>query len=326
MDIKIKPSGFTLVETAMVMLILGLMLAGAVVAIKQWEVRRYMDEVDRRVGIINEALIDYVQVHSRFPCVASANIPRNDPEYGKSTDCAASAVGGTVSVQNPDRGNRAVRIGAVPVRELNISNEYIADPKGHLFTYAVTEVLVTGTFDNSLGAIDIIDENGTSVLTPEGAGLYVVLSHGRDGRGAYYYDGASLTSTCTTALGMDQENCDNDYTFRAAQYNTAVSSPDYFDDRISYSAYVVPNCGISGEVFDGTRCVPAQGTGRGGYTVNLDGSCRYRNAYTNLCQCPADYASFLLLRFDNPSCTSGFYSDNIRTSNCGVATYLCMKM
>lgn len=319
---KIKSSGFTLLEMAIVMVIVGLLLIAMVEAWKQWDTRRYYYQVDTRLSTIDQALRKYVAVNGHLPCVASYTLPHNDPNHGRATDCAIPPALGTFSSPNPVRGNRAVRIGALPVRDLELSEDYYADPKGNVFTYAVTEVQAVNPINNSLGAIDIVDENNASLITPSGSALYVVANQGRQGEGAYYYGGGGLRLPC--GAGMDGENCDDDHIFRKAPFSTFIGAPA-FDDTIIYSTHLIPNCGVTGEVFDGSVCVPAMGTGKGGWTRNRDGSCRYPNAFTNQCVCPDAYNAIQVLQFDNPTCDPGFYADGWRTSNCGIQIYMCVK-
>lgn len=61
------------------------------------------------------------------------------------------------------------------------------------------------------------------------------------------------------------------------------------------------------------------------FTKNIDGSCRYGNPLAgSSCACPAGYTAYQIYDFVNPSCTSGFYSDSWRTSNCGIEMFQCL--
>ncbi|MDP3052359.1 MAG: hypothetical protein Q8N22_00130 [bacterium] len=61
------------------------------------------------------------------------------------------------------------------------------------------------------------------------------------------------------------------------------------------------------------------------YTSNLDGSCRYKNPFTNACSCPSGFTGYQIGEFSNPTCIHGFYADGWRTSNCGIIQYQCVK-
>ena len=61
----------------------------------------------------------------------------------------------------------------------------------------------------------------------------------------------------------------------------------------------------------------------GTFIMNQDGSCRYANPYTGNCNCPVG-SPVQNFDFSNDNCTDGFYSDNWRTSNCGILGYTCV--
>ncbi len=150
-----------------------------------------------------------------------------------------------------------VRIGAVPVRNLGLDDNHIADPNGHLFIYAVSETqanlppqrhigdnscgptsnpinLTCFTFpastpanpymtlapDQTQGAIDIQDPTAgfTSLVNPAGSALYVVIAPGKDGMGAYNLNG--LQGIPCGGAGYDVKNClGNNVIFYKAPYS-----------------------------------------------------------------------------------------------------------
>lgn len=189
-----------------------------------------------------------------YPCPARNGYGGN-PTAGPATDLALSPgivrtnVGarawppaGATGPQPPSWGY--MRQGAVPVRDLNLGDEYMAEPNGHLFIYAVSETManlppqpgpITGapcsptpcfTFpmvpstndyqvtspDQSHGAIDIRQPPGTaadSLLEPAGSALYVIISPGRDGAGSYTMQGKLVGSTTDPnagPAGWDRQN------------------------------------------------------------------------------------------------------------------------
>jgi type II secretory pathway pseudopilin PulG len=139
-----------------------------------------------------------------------------------------------------------VRQGAVPVRDLGLSNEYAAEPNGWLFIYAVSEeatnlppqpstppcpgstcftsfpptallpYIKTGP-DLTHGAIDVRMDATHSIVEPPGSAIYVIISPGKDGRGAYNMNG--ILNTAMPALGFDLENRDNDQVYISAPYS-----------------------------------------------------------------------------------------------------------
>lgn len=82
---------------------------------------------------------------------------------------------------------------------------------------------------------------GAPVTQRRGAFLYVLVSHGRDGKGAYNYSGRRPVA-CAANSGRDEENCDDDRSFMDADpkthiYTTVHTTPAatdaYFDDAFT---------------------------------------------------------------------------------------------
>ncbi|MFP4313644.1 MAG: type II secretion system protein [Alphaproteobacteria bacterium] len=140
------------------------------------------------------------------------------------------------------------------------------------FTYAVTETMAdrgrnfslgTGVMPN-MGAIKVVDENGIDVTIPDTSAHYVLVSHGRNKRGAYTAQGMQVQDCDFSSWGMppppgvddpflpgysgsgltlEIENCDHvidpnpdnvDVVFRKAIRADEESSPAYFDDIVHY--------------------------------------------------------------------------------------------
>ena len=135
-----------------------------------------------------------------------------------------------------------IRQGAVPVKDLGLGNDYIAEPSGNLFIYAVseelanlppqpstlispdppifqfslgvTDVLIPATDTNpyaysypdvSRGAIDIQNMAGSSIINPQGAAQYIIISPGQGNVGGYTTQG--VLHACTVGSAQVQENC-----------------------------------------------------------------------------------------------------------------------
>jgi hypothetical protein len=123
----------------------------------------------------------------------------------------------------------------VPVRTLNLPDDYIADSWGGRFTYAVTEDLTNdATYDADNGAIRVIDSAGNDVIvTPAvGTGHYVVVSHGSNLSGAVPTNGGNgAVPVCPPPVtNFDAENCNRNSTFR----NTILvnEGANRFDDML----------------------------------------------------------------------------------------------
>lgn len=107
-------------------------------------------------------------------------------------------------------------IGALPTRDLNLSDDMMYDGYGKRFIYAVTADMATPGADvtEDLGGITIQDEAGNSLSDIPGHVIYSFFSPAIDNRGAFSSDGVLIANCNTGAQAGD--NCDNDNTFLAA--------------------------------------------------------------------------------------------------------------
>lgn len=100
--------GFTLVEMAVVLVIVGLMLGGLLVPLAtQMEVRSY-NETNKKLDEIKEVLIGYAMINGRLPCPAPLNSTNG-------LEDTAPACSNTVDAASPN-----VAIGYLPATTLGV--------------------------------------------------------------------------------------------------------------------------------------------------------------------------------------------------------------
>lgn len=239
-----KESGFTLIETAIVLSIGGILLAALVTGLMQFMKDTKIKTTNERIAKINSLVREYLEANEALPCPANRTIDSNDPNYGISvpvvqcTNPASGPATGTVSTNN-------VRIGMVPTRQLGLPDEYGYDAWGTRFTYAVSETLVTtGTFDSRNGVIQIVDRNGASAITPAASGNFIIVSHGPDRKGGFVNRNSAAPGViCQSPIApgqMDEENCDNDRMFRVSQTYMREDATAYYDDLASFMGVELP--------------------------------------------------------------------------------------
>jgi type II secretory pathway pseudopilin PulG len=254
-------SGFTLIETAIGILIASSMLVGAAALAKNW-MKQYAEVTNQqRLTSIQQALHNYERQNNRLPCPASYTAAPDTTLYGREAslpspaNCAGVSYPGRTGTTDP-LGTGPVSlgmlfIGALPVRDLGLPDSYIGNSYGYRYTYAVTQSEAApitpgpipppnlSSLNPFAGAIDVKDQNGNTVLPLDingksGTALYAVADHGADGKGAYNIDGKA-SRPCTAGTGLDVQNC-NLYAsgyFRSARFSSAPG-PNWFDDSIIY--------------------------------------------------------------------------------------------
>lgn len=255
--VNFSSNGFTLIETAIVVVISAIMLAGGMVLLKTWMNQASAAASQQRLNTIQQALVNFEAQNSRLPCPASFTAAT----WRESTSCTGALVGGTFSaagraigtpagapgtVPMPTVTNNTIIMGALPVRDLGLSDSYIGNNYGYAYTYAVTQSETSAATLNAFaGVINVVDDTTptpNSVLplasdgvTP-GTALFVVVDHGKDGKGTYTTSGVASPITCGSKAGLDNNNCDHyasDY-FRSAPLSLAPGA-SWFDDTIVYN-------------------------------------------------------------------------------------------
>ena len=237
-------AGFTLIEMGIVLAVAGVLLVGVLDVMYVPAQHRDLSVNGERLAVIKKAMAAYAGRNGSLPCAAPRDVLFSDPNYGKAiADCNDPRVTEPVSVPGA-AGKGNVRIGAVPARDLGLPLEYMADARSHLFTYAVSQDLTAAPLDPTLGAVDIVDAGGASLVTPAGSALYAVVSAGKDGKGAWSTQGVPV-SPCNATAGGDNENCNDDHVFTVEAYSPSDGA-GHFDDFVSYSAAIndqaVPVC------------------------------------------------------------------------------------
>lgn len=219
-------SGYTLLETAVVLLIIGILFAAGSMAYQLYRVEQQNQKTELARIRITLAIDSYRDRFGRYPCPASYTAQRDEPAYGAETNCADTSVApgncaNGICIENSPRVvtredmttfTPRVRRGAIPFRVLNLTEGEFYDAFGGRFSYAVTENLTDeDTFDVAEGGIGVVDgqpPDGVSLVSPEGSGLYFIFSHGRDNIGAYDRDGEEILP-CNGPM-YDVQNCNTE--------------------------------------------------------------------------------------------------------------------
>lgn len=279
-------NGFTTIEIAIVLLISGLMFTMAMQYYGIVKNRQAYDATKERQLEIDDALTSMMGIQGHLPCPADPTLPPTHPDYGKALPVCDICIDETtrpflsdgVTPSNVictsegtrdidgDGNNEFVLIGALPFKSLYEATALLpvpfnqasgVDGYNNLYTYAVTEEMTSNSYtpinpvNPYIGAVHMIDENGVEMSDPPSSAQYVLVSHGKNGQGAYTMEGTRIDNCLVSStslpptpgyqpfgsvagLNPDIENCDNNdgvYTKALLSLNDEDS---YFDDIVFF--------------------------------------------------------------------------------------------
>lgn len=246
----IAQRGFTLLELAAVLAILSVVVVfGMDIANNAIQGSERLS-TQQKLSVIQEALEAYAERNGYLPCPANPALAPSAAAFGIEQRNATVGLGCVAGGGIP-AATVGAWIGAVPVRTLGLSENYAEDAWGNKLTYAISLLHDGGAADGGIasyaantGSIEIRSGNLTTnyIVTSLADGTaaanatYVVLSHGKNGRGAYLMNGSTIGATCNAAT-LDGTNCDRtDAIFYDAPYNEGSINATAFDDYIVWGS------------------------------------------------------------------------------------------
>lgn len=224
--------GFSLLELAIVTVIVSVIAAsGLVVGEATIESTRVV-ATNNRMDVIETALLAYRRANDRLPCPANLSLPNNNANYGVEAANPGTCTGGTPSASDSySAGGDTVVEGAVPVRVLNLPDEFMYDGWGRRIVYAVWSP-ITGSkgfinygVESNCGSMTIRNSVGAA---RSNRGLYTLLSHGANGHAGYNISGQRVS---TTIVNVDEQiNCHCNAAAAETGYLGTYVQRDYAED------------------------------------------------------------------------------------------------
>jgi len=237
--VRARAHGFTLAELAIVLVIVALLVGSLLAPLSTQIDSRNLADTRRALAEIRETILGYAVVNGRLPCPALANVASGAAGAGLEGTRAAS---GCTNIA-----------GVVPWATLGVAE---TDAWGRRYSYRVTRAFTKAVPPPDISecpaplpplpplslpqsaAFALCSPGGMSVLvTAGGAGVAtavpaVVVSHGKNGQGAYTVLGTQ------TAVGTDVDEQDNQLTGAGNTmvnldfvYKPAIPS---FDDEVAW--------------------------------------------------------------------------------------------
>lgn len=220
--------GFTLIETAIVLVIIGLLVGGLLTALSTQAEYARRNHTKEQLNEIKQALIGYAQSHEgKLPC----------PDCRiASTRCTSTHYNNGVSDPPVDEINSdgcRVDVGNLPWSTLGLP-QGLADPWGTRFGYYLSQNYsgnTTITLEEQ-GEGQIRDSITNTVLTSNA--VAIIFSYGRNQAGGT--SNTTAAGSTNVLLGSiisgnnENENNDGDSDFISGIDTSAASIHGYFDD------------------------------------------------------------------------------------------------
>jgi prepilin-type N-terminal cleavage/methylation domain-containing protein len=199
--IRQNDAGFTLVEMAIVLMIVGLLLGGLLVPLSVQIEQRHITDTQKSLSEIKEAIIGYAIVNGKLPCPAPPNLATGNALAGVA-DCSLTR-------------------GVLPWATLGVSE---TDAWGRRFSYTATSAFINSTF--TLATAGTLSVKNTSSGSNIASGIpAIIVSHGKNGLGAYTSSGSQIT---VSSDPDEAENSDADAVFVSHESTTT------FDDLVDW--------------------------------------------------------------------------------------------
>lgn len=195
-------------ELAVVLVIVGLLASGLMLSLSTQRESATMQEAQRQLENIREALIGFALANGRLPCPASSTLANTDANAG--------------------RENCASQHGVVPWVTLGLPE---TDPWGNRFTYYAHNLFTTTVAVGALAAFTLDTIGNASIKDATGAGYdtasglpAVVISHGARPAGAWLPNGTQIT----VGTGDELENANTNTVF------VSHTPTPVFDDQLTW--------------------------------------------------------------------------------------------
>lgn len=247
--------GFSLIELSVVMTVIGVTVSGALsLATKKLESEK-IDETENKLELIEQALRIFLVDNQRIPCPADGELPIDNAAFGVETTPQISLLLPTCNGANFQTADNIINGGVVPVKTLNLEDDIMFDGWGRRFTYVVdAHFTMSGIPDGNNGSCNNVTSDvcfqyknlGSIIIRDDVAApgsldfiaddaIYTIISHGKNGNGAFNYFGSS-TRISASAEPKEQENAEPSTAPHGLFDNTFIDNAvnDTFDDFVRY--------------------------------------------------------------------------------------------
>ena len=235
--------GFTLIDIAIALLVIGLLSAPAAQSYNLWRKNRVQNITKGNLWVVKKSISEFYYKNDRYPCPADITLGPNDQDYGEE-NCDTAVTGGTYDVLT----------GGVPFNDLQISPDQTIDGWNSKLIYTVTEDLADPmtSFDEENANLQIYEFDrfdadgkecpGTWDLTDTN-GHFAITSHGEDQAGSFSIEGTAKAECPSGSPDVNNINCSQEVPHHVLLDTCAKSSASttnvmHYDDYVTYASSI----------------------------------------------------------------------------------------
>ena len=213
-----REAGVSLIETTIVMLISGILLAAAVLGAKPVMTSINTRISEQRAEEVTAALSLYAQRYNRLPCPAMLS-PVSEP-FGAEVGSGVDGANIDVSCTGSDA------VGIVPFRTLGLSEKTVRDGWGRFFSYHVSPAFTVPVSAGTSAQLNTVHESCRTANW---------IQENEDDNAGYQFDLASMMAANQYVLRDDETGIEIDHMYHGLE---ARDNQVYFDyETHSYRYY-----------------------------------------------------------------------------------------
>lgn len=252
--------GFSFVELSISLVLIGLIASSAISLAISSDYWTKKNETENKLDKIEEALAGFVENNLRLPCPADGTLAINDANFGvEDLKDEEAGIGDNTCISHNFEGTRG-QGGVVPVSSLQLPNDFMFDGWGRRISYYVDLKFIYSADttnchnsvcfkDNPNGALTVNDASGATRTTEA---VYVLISHGENGHGAFLKNGSGTDSRLNFFGNSNPHATDSLDEYENAELSSAGLTTT-IDDIFVMKEYLKDEDATSGatnEIFD----------------------------------------------------------------------------
>jgi microcystin-dependent protein/type II secretory pathway pseudopilin PulG len=243
---------FSIVELTIVLLIISIITTTSVSLYSSKIEVENIKSTKVKMAVIYESIKAFVKMYKRMPCPADPKSKIDAPEFG--IESVASSEDGESSTdcnESYKSSDDKIYQGAVPIYALGLNNEMIKDDFGYKFSYVIVKGHqnafdynnIDESISNVTDSFEYAAREDSAITLTSGSNyheekpLFLLISHGKNGYGAYNYNGNLELST--PQQQDDKKHEEYNYQYSDPSSNASdITNEFYYDGNLAFDDIV----------------------------------------------------------------------------------------